>query len=614
MFPKYILISLLLLFISQNEIISQKFDAEVVKYTTLCEVIEDKFVQIDTVAIQINNRVGDKYTEIEIPYSKLVKVSNIDAWMENNEGTKIRALKKSDIIEKSVVSNISLYEDDFKKCFQLRYNLYPYKIIYTYKTISNFISFKWSPIVEYDIPTRYGNVKIVIPKTFKYKYFANHIPKLAVGSNNNNSSLEWTVSYDKPFKAEIYSQPQDSMPYVIFSPLYFHYGVEGCSKDWESFGNWQYKLIEGLDNLPDEEKQKIMELISGVSDKKEIIKILYHYMQDNTRYINVSIDIGGLKPYPASYVAQNKYGDCKALTNYMKALLKFAGIESYYTTVYAGEQPRNLIHNYAGQQFNHVVLAVPINNDTIWLENTDNTNPFGYMGIFTQNREALLVTKDSSELVRIPALKRYGNLVSSKIVFDLNINGNTNTILKLSLKGKGFETLNQIQSEFNNDEKNRIVREYIFQKCEVVDWKIKKIHRDTARLELNATLNFYKMLNPLGSEYYFSLYPTGLPNFSIPSNRNLPVKLPYPIYNIDTLTYKLPDGYELKTIPNNYELKNKYGNYNLNFNTLNRSIQIIKKFELFSAIISKDEYPEFYNFIKAVKDIDTKKLIIKPTE
>jgi hypothetical protein len=67
---------------------SQQYNAGVIKYTTQCVAEKDKITQTDSVTIQINNREGDEYSEIVIPYSKSEKVSNINGWIENVDGKK----------------------------------------------------------------------------------------------------------------------------------------------------------------------------------------------------------------------------------------------------------------------------------------------------------------------------------------------------------------------------------------------------------------------------------------------------------------------------------------------------------------------------------------------
>jgi hypothetical protein len=609
-----LLFCFILLIAFSKELASQSFDAEIIKYTTLCEADNENLTQTDSITIQINNRAGDKYTNISIPYSKLEKVSGIEAWIEESNGRVVRNLKKNEITDKSAVSDNSLYEDDFVKRFQLKHNIYPYKIIYTYQTIyKNYLTVSsWTPVIYNEIPTKIAILKTRFPKGFEYSKYATNISDFRIDSTESNIILEWKASYLKPNEPEIYSQPEDYQPYVLVTPTYFKYGVEGSSKNWISYGNWQYKLLQNLDVLPEEEKKTISQLVKGISDKKEIIRILYHYLQDNTRYINVSIGIGGLRPYPASYVALNKYGDCKALTNYMKAILNYSGIESFYTTVKAARQPQDIIKSIAGQQFNHVVLAVPLDNDTIWLENTDNANPFGYMGTFTQNRDALLVSKDKSTLVRIPALKSNDNLSSYKLDFDLSATESSNVTIHSTFRGSEFELFNQLHEEYNDDEKDRILRNYLpFDNYEVMKWELVRENRDTARIELNANLVLSKLIKPLGNDYYLSLFPCRIPLFTIPSNRKLPVKLPFPICNSDTLIYNIPVGYELKNKSDTISIKTKYGNYELKLSTINDKIYAIKHFELYSASYSNEQYPEFYSFIKSVNEIDRMNLVLR---
>jgi len=326
----------------------------------------------------------------------------------------------------------------------------------------------------------------------------------------------------------------------------------------------------------------------------------------------VSIGIGGLKPFPASYVALNKYGDCKALTNYMKALLSYAGIESFYTLIYASRQPRKPAKCFASE-FNHALLAVPLGNDTIWLENTSNINPFGYVGTSIQNRDALIVSNENSRLVRVPELKKEDVLVLNRLSYDLNVNGDARLAVNSSFKGRNFEKFNQLHTDYVNDDKERIIRDYMpFGNYEVVTWELKKQNRDTARIDLNVVLNVSKVLKSLGNEFYFEVRKCDIPSFEPPAVRSLPVAIPYPIYSIDTLEYDLPAGYGIKTPPDTVEIDTRFGNYRRVLLDAGKKIIVLRKFEVYTGNYITVEYPDFYNFIRSVREADVKKIVIRP--
>ena len=192
--------------------------------------------------------------------------------------------------------------------------------------------------------------------------------------------------------------------FVTIIPKYFSYGRAGSFDTWKSYGDWHYAVNQDKVVLPAEEQKKVDRLVKDLIDPRKKIEVLYNYMQSKTKYVNVSIDEGGLIPYPASYVCENGYGDCKALTIYMKALLKQAGIESNYCLVNAGDRAKHIISSLPSQQFNHVILGVPLGQDTVWLENTNQQIPTGYLGSFTQDRLVLWVDQDNSQLVKTPKL------------------------------------------------------------------------------------------------------------------------------------------------------------------------------------------------------------------
>ena len=122
--------------------------------------------------IKINNRAGEKYTKIAIPYSKLIRLNKIEAYVKDSNGKTVKRLKKSEIVEKSSISDISLYEDNFIKEFTLKHNVYPYTIVYSYQIQQNeFLNIDfWTPIINEKVPALKANLELSVPIDYKIAY------------------------------------------------------------------------------------------------------------------------------------------------------------------------------------------------------------------------------------------------------------------------------------------------------------------------------------------------------------------------------------------------------------------------------------------------------------
>ena len=73
-----------------------------------------------------------------------------------------------------------------------------------------------------------------------------------------------------------------------------------------------------------------------ITDPQTKVAVLYNYLQQNTHYVGIQLGIGGWQTYDAAYVATKKYGDCKALSNFMISLLKEAGIKGHAVVIKGG--------------------------------------------------------------------------------------------------------------------------------------------------------------------------------------------------------------------------------------------------------------------------------------
>jgi len=171
---------------------------------------------------------------------------------------------------------------------------------------------------------------------------------------------------------------------------------------WKNFGLWYYKLRKGRDKLPDEAIKEIKNIVSPSDNSEQKVVKLYKYLQSHTRYISVELGIGDWQPFDARYVYNHGYGDCKALSNYMISLLKEEGIKAYPVLIYSGSSVHPLVKDFPSIQFNHVIVYVPLKNDSLWLECASQTDLPGEVDWDIENREALMVTPRGGVLIKLP--------------------------------------------------------------------------------------------------------------------------------------------------------------------------------------------------------------------
>lgn len=586
----------------------QPSSSEVINRTSHFMLNSNGMVQADTVMIQINDRHAD--TEILIPYSKGDKVNVDNVWIEYPAGNIIRKLKKNEIKDRSFISSISLYEDDFVKYFDLKHDQYPYRIYYT----SRINYAKSLNIIDIDhsrgkTPVRSATLIVEVPLGDSIRYRYKNAGTLQIDTQERYKKYSWKYGYTPPFSIEIYGLDEDlKAPSIHIVPLHFKYGESGSFASWQSFGNWVFRLNKNKDKLTAQEQQRVDNLLRVAGNKRQKVEILYRYLQDYTRYINVSIKLGGLQTYPASYVCENKYGDCKALTNYLQSMLKYAGIKSYYTLIKAGTKIPDLEVDFPSQAFNHAILTVPLEEDTVFLECTDKNIPFGYMGTFTQGRQALLIDEDESRLIQVPALQPEEVLCSRTI----NIKPDVQEIhLSEVQRGYRYEFFNYAAKELGKDKVEETIRNHIFSgKAELIDYHLNPANGQSAEISLAARFKIDNIYKEYGKNIILPPFPIGVKNFETPDQRTIGVQLDYPEFYKDTVIYDIA-GKQISTIPEKVSIETDFGNYEIYFELKGNTLVCCKSFFLYAGKYPFERYDEFFRFIQMVKNNETKNIHIE---
>ena len=574
-------------------------------YTYIC-IKGDEKCTTQRVRIKVNNPQGDYLSLVQIPYNTLTKLKIKHATLQDKNFKVLKKIKKSDLITRSSIAGFSFFEDNYEMVFRLKHYEYPYYIDYefehktkTFVTVSN-----WLPVLDIDIPTLSATLEI------ENKTDLNLTSKIYNIDNPefvklSNAHFRYKTAYLKTIDDEIYSPNAfNSLPKIVVTPELFYYHNKGLLNSWCDYGLWESSLLEGKKELKNNEKKKINELTDGCTDTLQILQILYEYLKEKTRYVNISLETGGHVPYPASYVCKNSYGDCKALTNYLKSVYEFVGIKSYYSVIYASVNTIEIDTTMVYPQFNHVILFIPLKKDTVWLDCTSD-GPFNYLGTYNQNRLAFIVDGENSHFLMTPAFTTQD--VVSHTTSKIHINDKQlNTTSVMTYGGRGFEILSNYEHHNNKIE----FEKFIYETFETNGLTI-----DSFQVQNNQKLKQYNIimkgiinnhLLDIGSELIIKPIRNILPTLSHPDYRDNKLYFGYPINRRDSLIIQKPSNTKYITDGIKQTIKSKFGEYFFCIYEDTEAVYVTKSLKIEAGEYPVEAYPDFYDFISNATDIEKK--------
>lgn len=563
------------------------------------------------------DETGAENTQMVFSYNKLHDIRSFSGALFDADGRLIKRLKQSDIRDVSGADGGTLMTDTRIKYHQFSYSVYPYTIEYTVETRYNtlFLLPEWTPQPHSDCTVEQGKLTIIAPATYPLRYQSyryNGAP--VVTTEKENKIYTWEVKQLKALKKEAYPiEFYLRTPSVILCPSEFTMDrYKGNLSTWKDFGIFVSELNAGRDVLPDPIKNKVSELTNGLS-RQEKIKVLYQYLQKNYRYINISLGIGGWQTFDAASVATNGYGDCKALSNFMMSLLKEAGIKSSWALVKSGREEHSFIADFPSLQFNHVILCVPGEKDTTWLECTSNTLPAGYLSNFTDNRPVLLVDAENSKLVQTPVYGMNCNEQIRHIAATVDSSGNIDINASTVYSGLQQDDLHGMMHALSKEKQLEVLRKGLdLASYDINSYQCKELGTPLPSIEENLQIKANNYATVTGKRMFL------VPNTLTRSGRKLEedgprvsdIQFEYPYRDIDTVSITLPAGYKPESLPQPVTITGKFGHYSATVSLKGNTLSYIRKMEHKDGIFPAADYPELVKFYGAILRSDRNRLVL----
>jgi hypothetical protein len=573
--------------------------------------------------VTILNKNGDEEADLAVFYNKSTSVRSLKGIIYDEFGKATQKISSGDFEDLAATDGFSLFMDERVKHYTRAVTQYPYTIEFEYevKAKQSFYFHDWVPNPRSGVAVEKSSYQFICDPGFNLRYKEINLPSKAdIGTNKEGQkTYTWKISNLKARRDEPFSPEWNSMAAkLMLAPERFEdQDFTGSFANWQQLGKWiSDHFLADREDLPPATVEHVKELTAGISDPKQKAQKIFEYMQQKTHYISVQVGIGGFRPFPASEVDNDGYGDCKALVNYTKALLKAAGVDSYYCMVEAGEDYKiSFVNDFASlNQGNHIILCVPFKTDTLWSDCTSQTIPFGYLGAFTDDRLVLACTPDGGKLLHTPKYSATDNLEKRKADFIISDAGAITGNIQTEFKGVDYENRRHIVAESQADRLRDIRKYYPINNMDIkaLEYKQDKSIMPTTFETLNLSAKDYGALNN-GKLYFLLNSVDRYSEYDIPKqvrNRQNPVYINRGWTEEDNISYALPKGYKLDSEPMNISIDKPFGSFTATVSIEGDKLIYKRKLQVKDGTYSKDTYQDVVDFYQSVADADNYNVIL----
>ncbi|GLR17661.1 DUF3857 domain-containing protein [Portibacter lacus] len=555
-------------------------------------------------------------TGYAVGFNDLIKVKNLNVSIFDADGKRLEKYKKKDFHDLPTPSN-ELYSDSRSLSLSFEKFNPPYII-----EIESEVEYDGMQVYDHYYPNQYNQavVKssyiISYPSDLKIRYRGyNGMMDPKEKTLDNKKALVWEVENLPALKYEpLGPSGYRVFPLVKIYPTQFYFdGYEGSQETWETYNDFYYQLNVDRDQLSPEMAAKVKQLTEDKDDEFSKIDALYTYLKENMRYISVQLGIGGWQTFDAAYVEHNKFGDCKALSNFMGAMLSEIGVENNKVIIKRGEEVYNPLSEEfvdAGL-FNHAILYVP--SQDMFVECTSNNYPLGYLGNDNANKKVMISTASGPIFKHTPKMGKDENTKHISTSIELLESGGAHIKSVSTYEGYRHDYYRTVLPMMTQEEKEKSfqrsypvgIQKLFSYEDDIIDGEPKlqtKYELEVSQYGSRAGKRLFIPLDGVNSE------------LSVPSSVEERKLNFYSIVEETVeheITIIIPDDYEIEALPNeNFDEDTVYGSFRLSISKEDDAIKVYKKWVSKIFEFPPEKYNEYREKMKTFSSLDNSKIVL----
>jgi uncharacterized protein DUF3857 len=578
-------------------------------------------------ALKILRPEGRELARFSIDYDSDSKINYLRGWSITPGGQEYEA---KDLFERTV-SSYEVYSDEKEKGLRV-----------PGADVGTIVGFEYDkkerPYIFQDywnlqrfLPVENSRYELHVAQGWRFKSdWVNHDP---IKPTEQSGTIIWEakdlpgIDYREP-RLPAYQSLMARMVVTFLSDK----APDKSYKDWSQFGSWYSQLAAGVREPTAGLQQKVQELAPVSSSLLDRIKALARFAQQDVRYVEIQIGIGGYRPHKAGDIFNNRYGDCKDKATVLSSMLSEIGIKSYYLLV---NTQRGITTETSPPQamFNHMILAIALPDASyarplpaiyehpklghlLIFDPTNEFVPFGQIPPYEQDNYGLLVGDNGGELIHLPTtdpdFNRISRTAKLKLLPDGTLQGDVEEVRS------GWEAMfgrYSLRHETDKDRKKAIeaLLGRSLSAFQVDSYEL--LNADDLDKDLVIKYKFTAERYAKNSGGLLLVRPRVVGEMAGEWDTSKPRKYPYlfqaPYSQSDNVEISLPDGFKIDELPDPTDAKFPFGEYKSKTESAGNILRYSREYKINATSVPMDHMAELKKLFTEINTDERSSVVLK---
>jgi len=461
-----------------------------------------------------------------------------------------------------------------------------------------------------ELPVVHSEYEIIVPKYVKMGFMLKgddtSLIKRSVEEKDGNTIYRFTAD-NVPANKEYDGVPSERYYQLHIVPYIISFRLTGAKKDSLMAGSndvhsmYQYRLVKGLNIKTDSLlNAKTAELTRNTYSDREKVRRIYDWVQNTFRYESLyTTSLEGIVPNPADTVCKRMYGDCKDMSSILMAMCTKAGINAYFVDIGTNIKPYSHEEMQSGYLYDHMICAVKLDGEWVFLDGTTNVLPLGANRVDLQGKEALIMIDDKNhKVVKVPEAPASQNVITDNTVMNLSYNDISGTTYQHFTGYPAWHKAELLAYKNRKEEKDEFARSLAMRgnpNFVVSRYDINASKSGNKDLSMSTSYTMKNYVQRVKKDVFVNMNvnTTFAENQVNDLNRKIPVYLNYKRIIKQTVTLNVPKGHRVTYLPKPAKGgADGLWSYNISYkaDTKNNTVTLTKEYELKTMSIKPEQF------------------------